>query len=229
MLEPLVTVIVPVFNGSCYIVQALDSILAQTYSRVELLVIDDGSTDDTVARVHSVRDLRLRVLEQSHSGAGVARNMGVRQASGEFLSFLDADDLWSGDKLRIQIERMHRQPYADMVFGHMIEFVSPELATGELRESEPVPGYSSGTMLIRREAFDRVGNFPTQWQVGEFMDWYARAMDADLQSELMSQTVLRRRIHTRNVGVRERASRQVYAQVVSSIIQRRRQIRSGLE
>lgn len=221
MTEPLVSAIVPVFNGARYVLQAIDSILAQTYPRLEVLVVDDGSTDDTANEVRSANDARIRYLLQAHRGAAAARNMGIRHAAGQFFAFLDADDLWYPDKLRVQLELLHGHANPDLVFGHYTEFVSPELGAG-LPDSDPVPGYSSGTMLIERSAFERVGEFATEWRVGEFIDWYARAMEAGLRAVLIPQAVLHRRIHTTNTGVRERDARQVYAQVVSCMIRRRR-------
>lgn len=227
MAETLVSSIIPVFNGARYVVEAISSILAQTYPHVEMLVVDDGSTDDTATRVRSAYDEKIRYLVQAHGGASLARNTGIRHASGELLAFLDADDLWYPEKLLVQIEMINRQPNLDMVFGHYTEFVSPELVAASQPDSDPIPGYSSGTMLIKHEAFDRVGDFATQWQIGEFVDWYARAMEVGLRAEMMPHAVLRRRIHALNSGVRERDSRQVYAQVVSSIIRRRRMIESA--
>lgn len=222
MTETRVSAIIPVFNGARYIVQAINSILMQTYPHVEILVVDDGSTDETATMVHSAYESKIRYLVQAHSGAGIARNTGIRHASGELLAFLDADDQWYPDKLSVQTAMLNGQPNLDMVFGHYTEFVSPELGTDIPPESEPIPGYSSGTMLIKREAFEAVGDFATEWRIGEFIDWYARAMDAGLQAEMIPHPVLRRRIHIHNTGVRERDARQVYAQVVSRMILRRR-------
>lgn len=224
MTEPPVSAIIPVFDGARYIEQAIQSILAQTYRHVEILVVDDGSSDHTAARVRSISAGRIRYVVQAHSGAGAARNTGVQHASGQLLAFLDADDLWSPDKLAIQTARLNQSPHPDLVFGHYTEFVSPELVRGDEPDTDPLPGYSCGTMLVKRAAFERVGDFATQWRVGEFIDWYARAMEAGLQAEMMPHSVLRRRIHTGNTGIREQKARQVYAQVVSSVIQRRRGI-----
>ncbi len=96
-----VSVIVPVYNGEVYLAECLESILSQTLSAIEILCIDDGSTDNSraILEAYAVRDGRLRILSQQNRGAGVARNVGMEQATGEYLAFLDADDVFAPDML----------------------------------------------------------------------------------------------------------------------------------
>src|ERR687893_681850 len=101
MSAPLVSCIVPVFNGERYLQAALDSIFAQTYRSLEVLVVDDGSTDNTAAIVGSYGD-RVRYLQQDNHGPSAARNRGIEAATCEFIAFLDADDLWHAEKLERQ-------------------------------------------------------------------------------------------------------------------------------
>jgi glycosyltransferase involved in cell wall biosynthesis len=222
--DVLVSTIIPVFNGARYISQAIGSVLNQTFTQVEVIVVDDGSTDDTQQQVLGINDPRVCLLSQVHAGASAARNYGVQNAHGQYLSFLDSDDLWEPHKLAAQLGYIANNPHVDMVFGHYIEFVSPELSAPEisLSDTESSPAYSSGTMLIKRTAFDRVGEFSTQWQLGEFIDWYARAIDLGLYGVMLPELFLRRRIHHENIGVREQGSRNQYAQVIAAIIKRRR-------
>jgi glycosyltransferase involved in cell wall biosynthesis len=102
MTAPLISCVVPVFNGERYLGEALDSILAQTYRPLELLVVDDGSTDGTAALVTRYRD-QIRPLFQPNAGQAAARNLGLSVARGEFVAFLDADDLWHPEKLARQM------------------------------------------------------------------------------------------------------------------------------
>src|SRR5947209_14232957 len=99
-----VSVIVPTFNRANYLPESLDSILRQTYPDYEIIVIDDGSSDETSTEMR--RYPQVRYFEQTHAGIGAARNNGVQQAQGHFLAFLDSDDLWPADKLAMQVHYM---------------------------------------------------------------------------------------------------------------------------
>jgi glycosyltransferase involved in cell wall biosynthesis len=107
----LVSVILPTFNRCNYLQEAIASVLAQTYPRFELIVIDDGSTDQTTALLETYQDKRLRVLNQSNQGVSAARNQGIRQARGEFISLLDSDDYWRPEKLACQIDFFRTHPH----------------------------------------------------------------------------------------------------------------------
>ncbi|HNQ02026.1 MAG TPA: glycosyltransferase family A protein [Syntrophales bacterium] len=220
----LVTVIIPVYNGRQYLPEAVESALGQTYRPVEVIVIDDGSTDNSLevaSRYGSVQ-----VYRQDHGGLGAARNAAMARATGRFLSFLDADDVWLPGKLDLQIRALEADPSVDMVFGYVEEFISPELDDGARRalrcQEGPLPGVIAGTMVVRRSSCDRVGPFETGWQVGEFVDWYARARERGLRSLVLPEVVMRRRLHKSNMGVRLRDSRADYARILKAALDRRR-------
>lgn len=222
MNSSLVSVIIPVFNGARYIGEALDSVLAQTYDAMEVLVIDDGSTDETQTVVQRF-GARVGYYAQPNRGSGAARNRGVELAHGEFLAFLDADDLWLPDKLERQLAVLVSQPACEAVTGLVEQFVSPEL--GEVPASEfskPLPGAIPSALVLRRTALTRVGPFATQWKVGEFADWYARAVEVGLRLEVLPVVVARRRLHADNQGVRHRREVAVYAQILKQSLDRRR-------
>src|SRR5262245_30132400 len=102
---PLVSVVIPAYNCARFIGEALDSVFAQDYPELEVVVVDDGSTDDTCAVVEGYGD-RVKLIRQRNAGAAVARNEGMRRASGEYVAFLDSDDLWLPGKLRLQIDHL---------------------------------------------------------------------------------------------------------------------------
>lgn len=212
--EPVVSVIVPTHDCVTYLPDALHSVFGQTFDQFELIVVDDGSTDTTAEVLRRCDDARLRTVTQARQGAAAARNRGVSMARAPFLAFLDADDLWHPDKLTTQCAALDVEPELDMVFGYVEEF---DDVSGEVRPA--APGYSSGTLLVRRSAFAKVGSFSVAWRLGEFIDWYARAVDGGLTGKMRPEVVLRRRVHAANTT---RSSRQDYAKVLAAMHHRRR-------
>lgn len=216
-----VSVIIPAFNAEKYITEAIGSVLAQALRSAEIIVVDDGSTDGTSELVQ--RHGNVRLVRQENAGVGAALNHGVRLAQGELVAFLSADDVWLPAKLELQFESA-RQP-GQLVFGHMQHFVSPELSAEEAQAlvcpPDPMPAFSAGTLLTRRDTFTTVGPFNESFAVGEFMDWYSRATDLGLRALMLEQVVSRRRVHAHNhstTTLREKS----YAPVLRAIIARRR-------
>ena len=200
-MDPLVSVIIPAYNSGPYLDTAIASVLSQTYGRMELIVVDDGSTDGTADRVMCYGS-SVALIRQQRRGHPAARNTGIRAASGEFLAFLDHDDLWTPHKLRVQIDCCAQDPQLDLVFGQIQNFFSPELPEEERGGFKvplmPLPGLLQGAMLARRSAFDRIGLFREDRQIGDFIDWYGRALLEGLKMHVLTETVMRRRIHRSN-------------------------------
>ncbi|HUN54984.1 MAG TPA: glycosyltransferase family A protein [Smithella sp.] len=224
-MKPLVSVIIPVFNTEKYLSEAIESILAQSYSPMELIIVDDGSTDST-AKIAKRFGSLVRYHYQENSGAGVARNQGIAMAKGDYFAFLDADDLWMPEKMKRQWEAFEENPHLDMVFGHIRQFYTPELPqTQKERTRIPVeimPGHHAGAMLIKKEAFLRVGLFKKELRVGEFIDWYARATELNLKSIMLPDVLMKRRIHTSNMGITLRDQRSGYIHALKAALDRRR-------
>src|SRR5438552_3322134 len=150
-----VSVIIPVRNGAPYIASAIESVLEQTEPPAELLVIDDGSKDETARIVSGFSSRGVRLIQQPPKGAAAARNEGVKLARYDLFAFLDADDLWTSIKLKQECAEQQSDPALDMVFGHVRHFVSPDVeptVRAKLRcPEESISGPHIGTMLIRRE------------------------------------------------------------------------------
>ncbi len=222
-----VSVIIAAYNAGPYLAEAIASVLAQTYQPAEVIVVDDGSTDETAevaASFAGKADGLVRLDRQPHRGVAATLNRGIELAQGDLFAILDADDLWLPDKLQKQIEILQARPEVDCVFCHAENFLSPELATTQLRAvDEPIPAYNKGTLLIRREAFWRVGYFDPAWQVGDFIDWYAKAVEAGIKSWMLPEVLYRRRIHGQNMTVRERPKQADYVRILKAALDRRRQ------
>src|SRR2546426_1178125 len=229
MSDPDISVIVPVYNAAQYLGEAIDSIAAQHYRAREIVVVDDGSTDGSAAVAKRYAPL-VRYCWQPNLGVGAARNRGVELAIGNLLAFLDADDCWVEDKLQLQTAVLADDPTLDMVFGHVRQLRhGPEWDRGVAEKacdaSALLPGSLPGTMLVRRETVFRVGLFRTDCRVGEFVDWYTRAIDLGCRAKVLRQLLLWRRIHDSNLGIRERNSRHHYARVLKTALDRRRSAR----
>jgi glycosyltransferase involved in cell wall biosynthesis len=222
-----VSVIIPVRDGAPYIASAIESVLKQTKPPAELLVIDDGSRDPTVNIASQFSPYGVRLIQQRPGGAAAARNTGVKLARHELLAFLDGDDLWTSTKLERQCAELQSDATLDMAFGHVRQFVSPDVepgTRGRLRcPQEAISCPHIGTMLIRRESFQRVGLFETDWAVGEFLAWYARAQLLRLREKMLREVLLERRLHRTNQGVLKRSDRGDYVRVIKKILDRRRE------
>lgn len=223
----LVSCIVPVFNGERYLSEALDSILTQTYAPVELIVVDDGSTDGTAAVLAAYSE-RVRALWQPNAGPAAAHNRGLRAAQGEFVAFLDADDLWHREKLARQMARFEARPELDACVSQVQNFWVPELAEEAERYrhhriTRPLPGYCSGTLLARRALFEKLGPFDAGLEHAAAVRWFLRAIEHGAVIELIPEALLSRRLHERNrsrvLGVH---SRDEYLQLVKGHLDRQR-------
>jgi glycosyltransferase involved in cell wall biosynthesis len=225
-ISPRVSVIIPVYDCERFLAEAIDSVLDQTYPPFETIVVDDGSTDRSADIARSFAP-RVRYCYQLNSGIGAARNSGADLANGELLAFLDADDRWVAEKLAKQLAAFENDPELHMVFGQARQLrngVAWERGIDE-KTCHPVglmPGIVPGTMLIKRASYFRVGPFRTDLKVGEFIDWYSRAVEASLRSLTLPDLVLWRRLHDTNQGIRERQAITDYALVLKASLDRRR-------
>ena len=222
--HPLISAIIPAFNCGKYLGAAIESVLAQSYSAVELIVVDDGSTDSSARIARSFPE--VRVFCRPNRGVAAARNTGVCLAQGEYLAFLDCDDLWLPEKLDLQMAVFRSEPTVEMVFGNVEQFISLELdeaARARIRiPRRLMPGYHAGTLLISQAAFQRVGYFDVSWRRGEFVEWYTRAVDFGLRGTMLSAVLMRRRIHETNATRQGRATQNEYARVLRLCLKRRR-------
>jgi glycosyltransferase involved in cell wall biosynthesis len=199
--DPLVSVVIPVYNGERYLSQALDSVLAQEYARVEIIVVDDGSTDGSadIARGYQT----VRYLYQANAGPAAARNTGIGAASGEFIAFLDHDDVWEPWKLRTEIECFRDHPELGYTiargrFVYESDMESPNWAITQRGDGNPVPLHAA--LVARRSLFDQIGLLDPTFRVAEDTEWLMRANDAHIPMMVLDGALLRRRIHETNAS-----------------------------
>jgi len=168
----MISVIIPVYNMARYVREAVDSALAQTYRDIEVIVVDDGSTDGSTDALRDIDDPRLRVIRQDHGGQPAARNTALRAASGEYVACLDADDRWAPRNLERQAAFLETHPEVDMTFCHSLiideagrlqgttcsSWAGP-LSFSQLMRNNEIGNASC--VLVRRQALDRAGWFDT--------------------------------------------------------------------
>jgi glycosyltransferase involved in cell wall biosynthesis len=201
---PLVSVVVPVHDGERFLAAALESALGQAHPNVEVVVVDDGSSD---ASAEVAARYPVTLLRQRNEGVAAARNAGVAASGGELIAFLDQDDVWLPHKLSTQVAALAARPELGFVLAHMDVILEPGtprpdwLAEAALRAPSAAPIPSA--LMVRRAVFERVGGFDPGYRIACDADWFARARDAGIESDTLDATLLRYRIHDRN-GVHER-------------------------
>ncbi len=223
-----ISTIIPVYNCERYLGNAIQSVLDQTIVPSEIIVVNDGSINNsaTVARAFKQN---VYCIHQSNQGAAVARNIGVRHATGDLLTFLDADDLWTPDKLYRQVTFL-QEASQEAIIGRVENFISPELNDHQkqilAKSAAQGANIHIGSLLIRRNAFMRVGWFDTRWRHGEFIEWWARAMNLNLAYKILPDMVMRRRLHADNLMRREKDGRMDYLGILREMLVQRRAISS---
>lgn len=204
--EPLISCIVPVYNGERFLAEALQSILDQTYQSLEVLVVDDGSTDGSAEVVDRFAG-RVTCIHQTNGGPASARNTGVRAAAGAYLAFLDADDLWHAEKLQRQLARFRQRPDLELSLTYKRTFWVEAMRHEQQRlldQGHPFaddhPGYVCQTMLMPRSTYDRVGPFNEDLRIGEDTDWILRAERLGVEREILRDVLVFRRMHENNIS-----------------------------
>ncbi len=213
MNRPLVSVIIPVYNGEKYLRAAIDSALAQTYKPVEVIVVNDGSTDNSLAVLEEYGS-KIRVVDQQNKGQAVARNRGIAETRGEFIAFLDCDDLWDSEKTTAQAQVLQTHPDAVAVYcDHRVinsngQVTGRSGATENPRWSGQILSHilqacciiSPSMVMVRRAAFDGAGGFDeTQPFWTEDWDlWVRLAIEGPILYQL--ETLASYRRHGKNAS-----------------------------
>jgi glycosyltransferase involved in cell wall biosynthesis len=220
----LISAIVPVYNGEKFLGDALSSIFAQDYRSIEVIVVDDGSTDDTGAIAQSYPEVRY--FYEDRQGSAVARNTGIDNSRGELIAFLDADDLWLPDKLSIQAAYLGKHPEVGYVCGKIMNSLEPGVTCpswiepGELLQASNA--IQLGTILARRSLFETAGKFDPTYLQGQDLEWFCRVKESGVPVGYITDTVLIRRIHDNNISHNQNGSIQARLRMLKESIDRKR-------
>lgn len=211
--NPLVSVIIPVYNSEKYIADAIESVLCQTYKNFEILVVDDGSTDDTEKIVLYFKKLyneKIRYFYQKNGGPAKARNLGIKNASGEHIAFLDSDDIWLPEKLAVQVAYYEENPYYGMVYSNLALIKNGNIfqATSQLKEKGWIlyklvkdKFIYTSTIIIKKNVLRAVGDYHEDYYMatGEDTDLYLRIANK-YQIGYLDKVLVHKRIHDSNLG-----------------------------
>lgn len=182
---PKISVIIPVYNAMTYLPETLESVFKQTFSDFEILIINDGSSDNVVEWVSQITDSRVKLISQANQGVSAARNTGINNSQGEYIAFLDADDLWKPTKLEKQVNRLEANPTVGLAYtwtAFIDQFSQPVGVSlishieGNVWEKIVVRDMIStgSSTMIRAECFDKVGLFDSDLSIGEDRDMWTR-------------------------------------------------------
>jgi glycosyltransferase involved in cell wall biosynthesis len=186
-MNPTIAIVIPAYNASQYLRESIESVLNQTFQDFQLLIIDDGSTDDTsgIARGYCQQDSRVKLISQTNQGLSATRNRGIDLTDSKFVTFLDADDIWYSDKLASHITHFHENPNLGISFAR-VEFLTPDgKQTGQmskppLKQLQPHhflyenPTVTGSNFVVRREVFEKITPFDTNMSYTEDLDFLLR-------------------------------------------------------
>lgn len=191
-----VSVIIPVYNGEKYLAEAIKNVFEQDYSPLEIIVVDDGSTDNTRTIATQFKD-SIHYICQSNSGPAAARNRGIRSAKGDVIAFLDSDDLWSDNKLKLQVSYLAENPTVEIVQGLIQQM---QLSGSEFEVASPSYQFINlGSAIYRKSVFEKIGYFDEVLRYGEDTDFFLRAWENDISKVVLDQVTLFYRKHDTNM------------------------------
>jgi glycosyltransferase involved in cell wall biosynthesis len=221
----LVSVILPVFNGERFVRDTIESVLRQTYRPLDVVVVDDGSTDGSMGIIRTFRQIRW--VSHPNCGVSAARNTGVEASSGPFLAFIDQDDLWLPDKIEQQMRVLREDPSVDYVLTWQTRFVQPGVPRPAWVRPEsidvPLRAFDPSALLVRRSSFLRVGVFDVSYATAPDADWFFRAKDAGLRGECVPAVLVSRRIHAANSSRNPSGTAELRRVARASIMRQRHQ------
>ncbi|MEB3269378.1 MAG: glycosyltransferase family A protein [Leptolyngbya sp.] len=223
--QPEISVIIPVYNGAKFLPEAIANVEAQGRSNLEIIVVDDGSTDSTAAVAQALGD-RIRYIHQSNQGPAAARNRGLAQAQGVFIAFLDVDDQWPADKLAHQLAAFAANPQLEIVNGYVQMMQAVPLTEGgwdfQPRHA-PLVSFNLGSALFRKSVFEKVGNFDASQIHSEDVDWFMHARELGVAMVVLEEVTLLYRKHGDNLTGDRQENLKGFLHALHKSIRRRRQ------
>lgn len=228
-MKPLVSVILPVKNGALFIKEALQSVeTAVRGISYEILVVNDGSTDDT-EKVLRTNFKHIQYFFQKNQGPAAARNLGISQAKGTYIAFIDADDVWTPTHCTALLQQFAEHPASSIAMGYSQRFQS---TAAHLHERSPLSAHdtdgeavfmpSFGCALLRANVFQTVGLINKEYHWHEDVDWYLRALEQNVQISVTKEVVTYYRLHETNSTRSLRPTDHTLLHVLAKSLERRK-------
>ncbi|MFT7069197.1 MAG: glycosyltransferase involved in cell wall biosynthesis [Spirosomataceae bacterium] len=193
-----VSVLIAAYNAEKYVAETINSVLQQTQQPTEIIVIDDGSTDDTKSILETFRD-KIRIISRENRGVPRSVNQAIQLSTQPLICFLDADDLWHPDKLKTQYQAYTAAPDIVLLFGHIKQFISPELSANAKSKiyypEKNEQGWVRGSMMCHRSLFKDIGKFDESLKHGDFIDWFGKVKQSGIPYKMLDEVVIYRRLH----------------------------------
>jgi glycosyltransferase involved in cell wall biosynthesis len=203
-----ISIIIPVFNSETFINETIHKIKKQNISSYEIIIVDDGSTDSS-AQIIQQQDEILYIFKEN-GGPASARNLGINQAKGTYIIFLDSDDYWEDGSLALLTDYLDKHPTTQIIEGKIREFKS--IPNTEVFDFSPESYFMSnfGSCMIRREVFEIIGNFNETLICSEDIDWYTRAWENNIVKDRIDTIVLNYRKHAESITSKTREKGHFY-------------------
>ncbi|NEP72062.1 MAG: glycosyltransferase family 2 protein [Okeania sp. SIO2G4] len=222
--NPLISVIVPAYNAEEYLEEALQSISKQNYEPLEIIVIDDGSTDKTASIAKGFSD-KINYIYQENSGPAAARNTGIKIAQGEYIAFLDSDDIWGDNHLEILLNYLTQEPDLEAAMGRVQCMVVKENQQGKKifeEFGEATINVNLGAGIYKKSVFIKQGYFDPNLQQSEDVDWFMRNKEAGIKIAMLEETTLYYRLHQDNISRDRKRGYSTFLNALKKSLDRRR-------
>ena len=219
--NPLISVLIPTYNNGKYIKQAIESVYAQNYDNIEIIVVDDGSTDNTKEIVEKYKDIKY--FYTKHKGIPFVRNLALEKSHGEYIAFLDSDDYWLPEKLNTQIQYFKNHSECEIVFTKHENFFEEEKIKTDKRaihekKQETIENKILPSALIKKRLFEKYGVFDENFQTGEDTELIYRMTKKGVSFDCCIDKVLyMRRLHGNNITLIKNPK---YLKVIADILRK---------
>lgn len=203
--SPLVSCIVPTLNSGKYLGETLESVKNQTYSPIEIIVVDGGSKDNTLK---IAKKYTSKIIKQKGKGPADARNEGIKNAKGDFIAFIDSDDLWEKNKIEKQVNYFKNNSNMDICLTNVKMFFEKELENEKKYfknhpRMKSIPGYATITLLAKKDVFDKIGFFDEDLKFTDAVEWLRKARKK-LNMKIIREVLVFHRLHKENITRKNR-------------------------